>query len=436
MDTTSENESRPRAASALQDRTFICSVVFLRLPDYSRKPVVEQARIRERLNAVISAALGALAPDQRIVLDAGDGMAIGFLGPAEDALIAAAELRDALSQGEEQAIPVRAGINYGPIKLVKDEGGRPRVVGDGISVAQRMAEFAADGQIFSSHSFYEVVSCLSEQYGQLFHYQGARTDPHVREHQVYALDPPAAGIKESAGATGRFRSLRAREALDTRIRGSRPAGENGRASRPGRNPLLIATLAAALILGSAVALRAWKHEEPPAPAANARQAPSRADASGRVPKPQEVVPKVFVPEPAAIPLVTPAPKPPSSEEAPASTARARQTPSGADAPGRVPKPQEAAPKVVVPEPAAIPRPTPVPKAPPGEAARGVVSLAISPWGEVYVNGEYQGVSPPMAEIALPPGRHRIEIRNEVSRPHVRMVRIKGQERIRIKYRFR
>jgi hypothetical protein len=401
MDTTSEHESPPRATSALQERTFICSVVFVRLPEYSRRPVVEQARIRERLNAAIGSALRELAPEQRIVLDAGDGMAIGFLGPAEDALLAAAEVRDALSAGEGEAIPVRAGINYGPIKLVKDEGGRPRVVGDGISVAQRIADFAESGQIFASHSFYEVVSCLSEQYGQLFHYQGARTDPDVREHQVYALDRPAAGVRDSAGATGRFRSLKAREALEAQIRGMKSTSPNAATVRLNRNTVLLASLGAALILGTGVAIRASKPGATPATAAKPRQGPITVEPRASVAQPTAPVPKVDAPEPR----------------------------------GSVPQPTAAVPKVVMPEPVAIPQVTP-PRAPSSEPARAVVSLAISPWGEVYLNGEYQGVSPPLDRLQLPPGRHEIQIRNQASRPHVRVVRIRGQERLRIKYKFR
>jgi hypothetical protein len=33
-----------------------------------------------------------------------------------------------------------------------------------------------------------VVSCLSEEYAKLFRYEGARTDKHVREHEVYAVE--------------------------------------------------------------------------------------------------------------------------------------------------------------------------------------------------------------------------------------------------------
>jgi serine/threonine protein kinase len=42
---------------------------------------------------------------------------------------------------------------------------------------------------------------------------------------------------------------------------------------------------------------------------------------------------------------------------------------------------------------------------------GKVQFAIKPWGEIVVDGKKRGVSPPMKELWLPEGRHRIEIRN-------------------------
>jgi hypothetical protein len=42
---------------------------------------------------------------------------------------------------------------------------------------------------------------------------------------------------------------------------------------------------------------------------------------------------------------------------------------------------------------------------------GKVRFAIQPWGEVLVDGKSRGVSPPLKELSIPEGRHRIQIRN-------------------------
>jgi serine/threonine-protein kinase len=64
-----------------------------------------------------------------------------------------------------------------------------------------------------------------------------------------------------------------------------------------------------------------------------------------------------------------------------------------------------------------------------------VSFAISPWGEVYVDGKMHGVSPPLQEVSLAPGRHRIELRNSGLPSHVVTVTAKPGERLRIKHKF-
>jgi len=61
------------------------------------------------------------------------------------------------------------------------------VIGDGINVAQRVMSFAHPNQILVSRSYHEVVSRLSQEYAQLFHYAGLHRDKHVREHEVYEV---------------------------------------------------------------------------------------------------------------------------------------------------------------------------------------------------------------------------------------------------------
>src|SRR5215208_5900507 len=80
----------------LQNRTLICSVLFLDIVEYSRKPVTEQIALKERLNALLSEALRGVAINDRIILDTGDGAAVSFIGDPEDALFVATGLRDVI----------------------------------------------------------------------------------------------------------------------------------------------------------------------------------------------------------------------------------------------------------------------------------------------------------------------------------------------------
>jgi serine/threonine-protein kinase len=71
----------------------------------------------------------------------------------------------------------------------------------------------------------------------------------------------------------------------------------------------------------------------------------------------------------------------------------------------------------------------------GASAHASVALAISPWGEVFVDGKSIGVSPPLNEIELLPGSRVIEIRNGDFPPFTQRVELKAQQRIKIRYKF-
>jgi serine/threonine-protein kinase len=66
---------------------------------------------------------------------------------------------------------------------------------------------------------------------------------------------------------------------------------------------------------------------------------------------------------------------------------------------------------------------------------GTVSLAVTPWGEVFVNGVGRGVSPPLTKLSLPPGTHTIEVRNNASPPFIARVELRSGESISLQHRF-
>src|SRR5437879_5974790 len=185
------DRGEPTMAESI-NRTFICSVLFLDIVEYSQRSVAEQIVLKERFNIVLTEAIAGVATDDRIILDTGDGAAVSFLGDPEDAMFAGLSLRDAIIAEAADTtgglrLQIRVGVNVGPVRLVKDINGQPNIIGDGINVAQRIMSFAEPGQILVSRSYYDVMARLSEDYGKLFHYEGAKTDKHVREHEAYAI---------------------------------------------------------------------------------------------------------------------------------------------------------------------------------------------------------------------------------------------------------
>jgi len=72
---------------------------------------------------------------------------------------------------------------------------------------------------------------------------------------------------------------------------------------------------------------------------------------------------------------------------------------------------------------------------PAVAATGVVRLAISPWGQVEVDGKAVGTAPPLNELTLSEGRHVVTIRNDDFPPYSSTVNVVPGQPVNLKYRF-
>ncbi len=398
-------------------RTLVCSIVFLDIVEYSTKPVAEQLLFKQAFNKLLSSALENVPARDRVVLDTGDGAAITFLGDPEDALFVAMSLRAAARAEATGAIAIRIGINLGPVRVVKDINGQMNIIGDGINVAQRVMSFAQSGQLLVSRSFYEVVSCLSLDYASLFSYVGARTDKHVREHEVYSV-----GIGTDA----------ARRVLETGSQRIAPRGATPRLigeltdARPfglHRAALLAAPVLFVLMVGGGVAVRA--QVKPPAQAlpVSAVAKPAVKPAPAPAPAPRSELVAAAKPQPAAAPKAA-LPAGPVKAEAPP-----RPAPTKKPVAKSQPSVQTAAAQPVPKDDAEAPARAPT-------AAPGVIQLAILPWGEVFVNGKSRGVSPPLRALELPPGPHTIEVRNTSFPVHTERVEVRAGEPVRIRHRFR
>jgi class 3 adenylate cyclase len=450
------------------NRTFICSVVFIDLVGYSKKPVTEQIRLKTSLTNNLSEAIKDIPVNDRIILDTGDGAAISFLGDPEDALFVTLSLREAMIReaaesqlAESDSENVRMGINLGPVKLVKDINGHPNIIGDGINVAQRIMSFARPGQIVVSRSYYDVVSNLASEYAKLFTYEGSRTDKHVREHEIYvvghhegALQKARDGMKDRASAT------------TPHLRRMSPSGSGVGAQtvtltipsfvQDKKKLTLVAGGLAAVVVVLAVLVATKKPSSPGGPgetvAATTAPAASAPASAAKVPAPTE--PAKIATAPATSPAVAPAP-----------------APSPAPAEAKKDAPPDA--KVLSPTPTQVPPPAPAADAKgdakaaeavkaegakaasdaakaapvdPSKAApaaidpakavlQATVFLNISPWGEVFVNGKSQGVSPPRKFVKLDPGKYKIEVKNTTFPVHAQNLEVKPREEVTLKHRF-
>lgn len=166
------NASAPQPAVPLEDSQAppmeIAHVLFTDIVAYSELPMDQQQRSLRQLQTVVRETrefVRARSQDQLVSLPTGDGMALVFFGEPESAARCALELGQKLRQVPE--IPLRMGLNSGPVYRVADINANRNVAGGGINVAQRVMDCGDAGHILVAASVADVLSQLSAWRGQL-----------------------------------------------------------------------------------------------------------------------------------------------------------------------------------------------------------------------------------------------------------------------------
>lgn len=201
-----------------------------------------------------------------------------------------------------------------------------------------------------------------------------------------------------------------------------PAATAAAARQParGRHPLLLLLLVVALI-GAGV--YAWFESGMGAPNALITRSevvqPNPPAVHPLPPSPPAPGPAPVVPPSATEPGTPqePTPQPPASGSGTSQGETRTPTASPAEAPAAPQTPPAAAPAEVpaVPaEEAVKPKPVPV-----------LVRLDIRPWGEVWVNGVARGISPPVKELRLIPGKYQVVLRNADLPPYRTTLEVKA-----------
>ncbi len=161
----------------------LASVVFLKIQEFARRPVQEQARLRAQLEAVVAVTAAELAPASRIVLDAADGAAIVVLGDPKGALHLAGRALAATAAG----LPLCIGVNHGAVQMaaIRDDDG---MIGDGIAVAASVAEFASPARLLMTRSFRDAMADASPGLESGLFPTGVFTDAGLRTHELFSPD--------------------------------------------------------------------------------------------------------------------------------------------------------------------------------------------------------------------------------------------------------
>ena len=162
--------------------------MFIRITEFARRPVPEQARLRAQLESALAVALIRIPAQIRIILDAPDGMAIAVLGNPAAALDIAQRCMSASAAGVSMAVA----INHGAIRLAPDGSGHQGLIGDAVGTASAIAHFAGPARLFVSRSFREALAEFSPARAVCIRPAGIFTDANVRTHELFAPDPASA----------------------------------------------------------------------------------------------------------------------------------------------------------------------------------------------------------------------------------------------------
>jgi eukaryotic-like serine/threonine-protein kinase len=152
---------------------------------------------------------------------------------------------------------------------------------------------------------------------------------------------------------------------------------------------------------------------PPAPQASPPRAVDDAreeqESLGTVSAPKPMPPEPLAAEPSPSPqtesLVASAPEQPAA----ADTAPARKVPRATQPTTNIPEPQ------------------------PGGTA--TLIIAVSPQGEIYIDGKHYGTTPPITTLDLEPGMHRIEVRSGSRKPYLTYMTVQAGDVRRIRHDF-
>jgi hypothetical protein len=372
---------------------MIASILLAEIVGYEDRPVFEQIQFttltRQLLDGVI-----AKTPDCDVsIIDREDSIALLFSADPQDCLALAKHLSETLQVDPRYAeLPLRIGVNLGPITLIQEVSGATQVTGPGIDDAQRVARAGALREILMSRAYYSVLSRVTMDDGLLRH-KAFISDEWDQSFAIYQIPKPSTALGKTDAPGANLAATPILPARHSRGRWSAIAA------------------AALIIVGSAALLQSQRPQErqqaplarpsEPIVAVKLQRKPPATPAADRV-----------VTEPVlttAAPLTAPA-----VAQIVAAVTFHRATEPVAHKPR--PSPAKIARKAVARQPATL-------------------SLNIRPWGEVYVDGKKVGVTPPLHHIEVPSGTRQIVVRNANAPPFRATLEFQPNTLMQVSHRF-
>jgi hypothetical protein len=166
-----------------QPNPVYANVAYFRIPEFNARAVVEQASLKEALEARLREAMSWIPPQDRVVLEADEGAAVVLFGDPSRALD--------VTQAVHAQGPLHAGLNFGPLAL-SSRGTDARVIGDGLVGAAAAARFAKPGKLLVTHDYAKALEATSPERAAELETAGEFTDTKVRLHSFFTPVPARA----------------------------------------------------------------------------------------------------------------------------------------------------------------------------------------------------------------------------------------------------
>ncbi len=351
---------------------LVASVLLVEIAGYEDRPVFEQIDLTSRCRQLFERGIAEVACQGLVLIQGESDTVLVFPGDPMDCLRFSNWLEKSLTHDQRlTSLPLRVGINLGSLTLQSIERDKLTAIGVAIDDARRVAQSGQLREVLMSRAFYTVLS-RSTMNDRLLSHRAFISDEHDHSIAVYEIARPDASVDAVKQAV--------------------VATSNARSSGTRRSAVVVAVLA--MIAGLTFYVRDL---------------------------PDPIV-QVEAPKIQSAPRVAVAAEPDSS------TAIVMATPT---------------PTLVAPEPDIVefsvektPKPVIVKSTVRVVSEPKVtVQLAIKPWGEIYVDGKKIGVTPPLHNIKLPPGKREILVRNADFVPFQTTLDVQPESLLLVSHRF-